>query len=69
MCMSSPRVVATPPPPPPPPQPTAVAAAPEASKALAKSRTRRKRGTSRLTVTRRPSLGMQSGQSGVQLPS
>jgi len=54
---------ATPPPPPPPPTATAV----RATMARAATGPRRKRGTSKLTVTRRPTLGMDTGQTGVQL--
>jgi len=66
MCMSSPKMPDLPPAPPPPPQVTKTAAAPESARAATNTAERR-RGTKRLTVTRRPSLGMPSGQSGVNL--
>ena len=67
MCMSSPNIPPPPPPPAPPPPPL-----PLAEKAVtprqAQPQQKRRRGTRQLT-TRRPSLGMQPGQTGVQLTS
>ena len=70
MCFGgSSQPVSAPPPPPPPPPPTATAVRAEPTKARAARGQQRKRGTRALTITRRPSLGMQPGQTGVQLTS
>ena len=69
MCFSQPKMQAPPPPPPPPPPPTATAERVEPARAMASTAAKRRTGTRKLTATRRPSLGMQAGQSGVQLPS
>ena len=69
MCFGGSTPAPPPPPPPaPPPPPTATAVRAEPVKARQTSSQQRKRGTRKLTVTRRPSLGMQAGQAGVQLP-
>jgi hypothetical protein len=68
MCMSSPKMPDLPPPLPPPPPATKIATAPESARAMTGTTTKRRRGTKRLTVSRRPTLGMQSsGQTGVNL--
>ena len=72
MCFPSPKFpdIKPPPPPPPPPPPTKTASAPEPARTLTGEANKRKRGTKRLTVSRRPTLGMQSsGQTGLQMPS
>lgn len=69
MCFGGSSQSAPPPPPPPPPSPTATAQRVEPTKARAARGQQRKRGTRVLTVSRRPSLGMQPGQTGVQLTS
>ena len=76
MCMSSPKMPDVPPPTTlasnayrTPPLKMAASAMTERSMANALIK-KRKRGTKRLTVSRRPTLGMQSsGQTGVQMPS
>lgn len=73
MCFPSPKFHSNLQPPtslPPPPPPTKRASAPEQARTLNGEATKRKRGTKRLTVSRRPTLGMQSsGQTGLQMPS
>ena len=69
--MSSPKMPDVPPPPAPPPPPLKMAASAMTERSMANALIKkRKRGTKRLTVSRRPTLGMQSsGQTGVQMPS
>ena len=70
MCFSSPKPPSPPPPtlvPPPPPPPVATASVAKSARPQASITSKKKRGTKRLTVTRRPSLGIPSGQSGVNL--
>ena len=67
MCFSQPKMPEPPPPPAPPPPPL-----PTAEKAVtqrATQPTKRRRGTSQLTATRRPTLSMGGGNggTGVQL--
>ena len=70
MCFGGPSAPEPPPPTPPlPPPPTAMAVRAEPPKPRAARGQQRKRGTRTLTVSRRPSLGMQPGQTGVQLTS
>lgn len=69
MCFSQPKMPEPPPPPapPPPPLPTAERAVTE----RATQPTKRRRGTTQLTATRRPTLSMGGGNggTGVQLSS
>ena len=62
MCFSQPKIPPAPPPPapPPPPLPTAERAVTE----RATQPTKRRRGTTQLTATRRPTLSMGGGQNG-----
>ena len=67
MCFSQPNIPPPPPPPAPPPPPL-----PTAERAVTKRATqptKRRRGTTQLTATRRPSIGMGGGNggTGVQL--
>ena len=69
MCFSQPKIPPAPPPPapPPPPLPTAERAVTQ----RATQPTKRRRGTTQLTATRRPTLSMGGGNggTGVQLSS
>lgn len=69
MCFGGSQPAPPPPPPPKPPPPTVTAQRVEPTKARTARGQQRKRGTRTLTVSRRPSLGMQPGQTGVQLTS
>jgi len=73
MCMSSPKMPEplplTPPPPPPPPPPTVTASTVGAPEKRTGTSGVRKKGTKRLTVSRRPTMSLQGGQAGIQMPS
>lgn len=70
MCMSSPKMPEPlPPPPPPPPPPTVTASTVGAPKKRVSTSGVKKKGTKRLTVSRRPTMSLQGGQSGLQMPS
>jgi hypothetical protein len=69
MCMSSPKIPPPPPPPAPPPASTFDPETKAVTQAQMRKETKRRRGTSQLTV-RRPSVSMGgSGGTGVQLSS